>query len=217
MTESELREDITRDVTQTMEMKVSELRELQESIAKRHRQEAAAADAKRQAADDERKRGQEAKLSELLQIQVETAEAGKARQVLFNRLLAALVTVMTAAAGGGIYFGTRTPTAEEAMVDQAPVLNRVSRESDQIERRVANNAAKIERLKDVAMEQQVQLSDSFEFVIQKLDTMSPRTADAVSRPPTLDEAKMKADAIKAQRKAQQRKAIESSADPFAGL
>lgn len=217
VTEEELHRKITRDVSQTMDLKLDELRRLQAEYEKRQRREVEEAEQRVTKAAAERKQVQEEKLDALFQLQVESAEARNKRQQLWNRLLATLVTVLTATAGGGIYLGTRRPTEEEKAEEAAPVIREVERESKEVEKRVEKAEQKIERLKDVALEQQVQISDSTEYIVEKIDAAHPKTADSVEKPESLKRAKTKADAIKRKRAAEKKVLFEEDTDPFAGI
>lgn len=211
MTEEDLRRKISDDISSSVDLKLSELRKLQAETEARQKAEAA-----------ERKRAQEEKLDALLQLQVDQAEQQKKRQELWNRLLAALVTLLTAAAGGGIYLGTRQPTPEEKTEQARPVIERVEQEGAAIEKRIRANEKKVERLKDVALEQQVQISDEGEYTRDLIKALArtPSQAKALEEvdvPDSIPKAKKKADAIK-RKKAEEKKALfEEDVDPFAGI
>lgn len=207
MSEAELHRKITHDVNTTMETKISELRKLQAEADARQRQEAA-----------ERKKAQEEKLDALLQLQVDQAEQQKNRQVLLNRLLAALVTIVTAAAGGGVYLGTRQNQNPQDAADTVQMKEAVEAQGEGIEKRIELNEKKVERLKDVALEQQVQLSDSTEYIIQKIDAAHPRSPDIETpEAESVEKAKKKADAIKRAKEREKKELFEEDVDPFAGL
>ena len=207
MSEAELHRKITHDVNTTMETKISELRKLQAEADARQRQEAA-----------ERKKAQEEKLDALLQLQVDQAEQQNNRQVLLNRLLAALVTIVTAAAGGGVYLGTRQNQNPQDAADTVQVKEAVEAQGEGIEKRIELNEKKVERLKDVALEQQVQLSDSTEYIIQKIDAAHPRSPDIASpEAESVEKAKKKAAAIKRSKERESKELFEENVDPFAGL
>ena len=164
------------------------------------------------------KEGQEETLQRLQALQLEEAELVAKRQGLWNKLLAALVSLLTAVAAGGVYVGLRPQPVTEQ--EAKPVLEKVeavNREtSAEIEARVSKAEAKIERLKDVALEQQVQLSESTDYIVRKIDAAHPRTADAVQVPPSVKQAKDKADAIKRERE-QRSEEMFPETDPFAGI
>jgi len=208
MSEAELHRKITHDVNTTMETKISELRALQ-----------AEADARQQREAAERKKAQEEKLDALLQLQVDQAEQQKQRQVLLNRLLATLVTVVTAAAGGGVYLGVRRHDQNpQDAADTVKMTKAVEEQGQGIEKRIELNEKKVERLKDVALEQQVQLSDSTEYIIQKIDAAHPRSPDIASpEAESVEKAKKKAAAIKRSKERESKELFEENVDPFAGL
>jgi len=210
MTTDDLRHEITRDVNTTLEAKLSELRAYQEQME-------AEKDKKRKEEEAARKKVQDDAVSQLLQLQVKEAEERAKRQGLWNKILAALAVILTGVAGTVGVVATRAPTPEQKEQEAAPVIERVEQEGAQIEKRIKANEDKVERLKDLALEQQVQISDSSEYIVKKIDAAHPRTADDVERPKTMDAANTKADAIKKKRASEQREAIEAEVDPFAGL
>jgi len=143
-------------------------------------------------------------LERLIRLQSEEAETRAERQQLWNKLLAALVAILTAAAGSGVWLGSQRPTEAQIKEETRPVVKAVTERVDVAE-------VKIERLKDVALEQQVQIADSVEYIGAKIDAIAPRRSPKVDVPPSLKAAQKKAEAIKRQ------KTLFEEADPFAGL
>lgn len=87
---------------------------------------------------------------------------------------------------------SRPTPATKSDVDAAVELNEeAAHRIDLVERRV-------QRLSDTAMEQQLQISEGFDYMSSKLDAMSPK-ARAVPEPVSLTAARKKADAIKRRR------------------
>lgn len=150
----------------------------------------------------------------LLALQVEEAEAKARRDTVINRLLSALLVIVTGGLGTQYYLGTRHPSPQEQV---APVIKSVGKETAEVERRVEKAERKIEVLKDIAQEQQVQISDSTEYITQKIDAAHPRAAGKVDRPESVRKAKTKADAIKKARHESKKELFEDSADPFEGI
>ncbi len=124
---------------------------------------------------------------------------------MFNRLLALLVAVLTAGATGGVYAWKQEPTAAQIQKDAAPVVKAV-------DHRVHIAEEKIEKLKEVALEQQVQIADSVTYISEKIDAISPRKTADVTMPESLKAAKRKANAIK-----RSKSTLFEEADPFAEI
>ncbi len=146
-------------------------------------------------------------LERLISLQVEDVETRGQRQKLWNKLLAGLITMLTAAAGGGIWVGAKRPTEAEIIEDTRPVVEGM----DKVKKRVDVAEIKIERLKSLALEQQVQISDSVEYLGDKIDAIAPRRSGRVELPASLEKAKRKANAIRASED------LFVEPDPFVGL
>ena len=136
---------------------------------------------------------QGAQIDRLLSLQVEAAEESRKRGVLYTRLVSAAVAVMTTAGAGGVYLGTRAPTAQQERERVAPIVQAVSSETDA---RVEKAERKIQVLGDIVLNQQVVISEGFEYIGKKLDAVSPKKATKVAEPESLQDARIKAEKIK---------------------
>ena len=67
-----------------------------------------------------------------------------------------------------------------------------------VEERVEAIEIQVDKLEDIAVEQQIQISDGFEYLGDKLDAISPAAQD-VEEPETMVQAKAKADRERARR------------------
>ena len=138
-------------------------------------------------------KAQGAQIDRLLALQVETAEEGRKRGVLYTRLVSAAVAVLTTAGAGGVYLGTRSPTPQQERERVAPIVQAVSSETDA---RVEKAERKIKVLGDIVLDQQVVISEGFEYIGKKLDAVSPQKAAKVAEPESLQDARIKAEKIK---------------------
>lgn len=163
-------------------------------------------------------------LQHLLQIQSQESEERtkeRAERVknykLRNRLLGVGLTVFTV--GGGIllsYF--KTQSESQGQKQSSDIVRSVEAEMTEMERRVDTTEKKIERLGEIAIEQQVQLADSIEYIGDKIDAAHPRQADDVEPPPSVKRAKKKSESIKMRRGVEKLFNHEDDpTNPFAGL
>jgi hypothetical protein len=194
---------------------IRQLKELQAEIAKRHAEQRAADEAEKKSARDAIAKKQNDAFSQLLQLQVQEAQSKQKRDAMLNKLLAALLAVATSGGGAGIYLASQKPTEEERAREAAPVTEAVAKESNEVEARVEKNAKKIERLGEIAVEQQVQLSDGVQYIGSKIDAAHPRQRNDVEQPDSVKAAKRKADKIKQRKGAEE--LFKDEDDPFAGL
>jgi hypothetical protein len=194
---------------------IRQLKELQAEIAKRHAEQRAADEAEKKSAREAIARKQDDAFSKLLSLQVQEAEAKAKRDAMMNKLLAALLAIATSGGGAGIYLASQKPTDEDRKREAAPVVESFAKEADEVERRVEKNAKKIERLGEIAVEQQVQLSDGVQYIGDKIDAAHPRQRGDVEEPDSVKAAKRKAEKIKKRKGAEE--LFRDEEDPFEGL
>jgi exonuclease VII large subunit len=221
MTDVELQRKISNmetTLTGSFRAELAELQRLQREAEERRKKEE---EAQKQQQDKLANEQKEA-LSKLLQLQVEDAQERTKRQGLWTKILAAFATIVTALAAGGVYLGTQGPTQEQveeqAKSASQPVVDQVDRKTAEIEHRVGTAEKKIERLKDIALEQQVQIADSTAYIVSKIDAALPKSAKSVPEPDSVRKAKLKAEAIKRAQESDSKVLFDPrSTDPFAGL
>lgn len=194
---------------------IRELKELQAELARRHAEQTAAAEAEKKQEREAAAKKHDDAFSQLLQLQVQEAQAKQKRDAMLNKLLAALLAVATSGGGAGIYLASQKPTEEERQREAAPVTEAVAKESNEVEARVQDAEKKIERLGEIAVEQQVQLSDGVQYIGDKIDAAHPRQRGDVEQPDSVKAAKRKADKIKQRKGAEE--LFKDEDDPFAGL
>ena len=98
----------------------------------------------------------------------------------------------------------------EPGVGAAEVEATVKTEGKAIDTRVETVEKKVERLGDIAVDQQIQTSDGIKYIGEKIDAAHPRQKDKVAKPATLREAEVRAKSAKEKKR---RKEL----DPFQGL
>ncbi len=156
-------------------------------------------------------------LQHLLQVQSQESVERIKRQKLWNRILAIGISVITV--GGGVmisYFQAASKSENEKQSQD--IVQSVQSEMSEVESRVDLTEKKIERLGEIAIEQQVQLTDSIEYIGDKIDAAHPRQADAVKPPPSVQRAKKKSESIKMRRGVEKLFNHEDDpTNPFAGL
>ena len=156
-------------------------------------------------------------LQHLLQVQSQESVERIKRQKLWNRILAVGISVITV--GGGVlisYFQSSSKSENEKQSQD--IVQSVQSEMSEMESRVDTTEKKIERLGEIAIEQQVQLADSIEYIGDKIDAAHPRQADDVEPPPSVQRAKKKSESIKLQRGVEKLFNHEDDpTNPFAGL
>lgn len=202
-------------VSERFSTEIRELREVQAALERRRAHERAQEERKKKIEREAIARKQDDAFSKLLQLQVQEAEAKSKRDALMNKLLAALLAIATSGGGAGIYLAAQKPTEEDRKREAAPVVESVAKETAEVERRVAKAEKKIERLGEIAVEQQVQLSDGVQYIGAKIDAAHPRQRNEVDQPDSVKAAKRKADKIKQRKGAEE--LFRDEEDPFSGL
>lgn len=175
-------DDLDKRVTSMQDNLVSHLREFHE-----HQ--------KRESAS--RQAEQETLVNNLLQQQVEEAEQKAERGRMVNKILTAVVALVGTAGGTGFYFtaqSSKEAAVEAAAAERASHAEPAALRS--LDKRVNLTERKIERLGEIAVEQQVQLSDSIEYIGKKIDAAHPSQRDKVKEPESVKAAKTRASKIK---------------------
>jgi len=148
----------------------------------------------------------------------ESAERVKNQQ-LWNRVLGIGLTLITVGGGIGLsYFKAESESKGEAQSKE--IVTSVESEIAEVESRVDLTEKKIERLGAIAIEQQVQIADSIEYIGDKIDAVHPSQKDAVEVTdyPTVEAARKKSEQIKRRRGVEKLfTPQEDPTDPFAGL
>lgn len=152
------------------------------------------------------------KYDRLLELQQEAEEQRIRSSKNLNRILAALVTILTAAGGSGAYIAAQP---EPAKVEPKEVKATVEANSRAQVQRIEAVEGKVEQLGTAAVESQVQQSAGVEYIVEKIDKAHPRSAEAVDEPEAVEEARIRAEAI--QKKKRKAKVLGTKYDPFADL
>jgi len=107
-----------------------------------------------------------------------------------NRKRRKLLTWALGILGGGgvLSFGGYEMVIKPTKVEPAEVQETVTKEAKSIERKVKVNSAKVERLGEIAIDQQELTVKTADYIGAKIDAAHPKTADAVEKPPELQEA-----------------------------
>lgn len=146
----------------------------------------------------------EALIRELINEQVKSQQVRtKNREFIKKWVLGPLATLLAGAAGllGYVQSNKPDPTVAEG-VEQAreteAMENAVSTPMVELERKQALTDTKIDRIVEIQLDQQVQLSETTDYIVDKIDHISPR-ARSVQEPESVQEGRAKANAIKAAR------------------
>lgn len=162
-----------------------QLRHELEQYAKIEERRRAEESAKHKAAlEEQRKRDEEWK-KQIHDLVMKQHEEKLASAKAKNRLLHALSMLIGAvAAGGGVYIteAKSNDTRPQSVASVAPD------DFKEIERRVGVAERKIERLKDMLLQQQNLLLDSTTWLGQKIDAAHPRKSEDIRQPAALEEA-----------------------------
>lgn len=153
----------------------------------------------------------------------------KASRRRFWKKLGGILGGILAVAGGGTGYWVKTAPPAPEKVEASDVKDAVAESKTELELiikgdplnpkdtgilgKVDGNIEKLDWLHERAEEQQVQISDSTEFLGDKLDAISAK-ASKVKKPPTLEQAKDRADRIKAAKR--EEALFEGEKDPFKG-
>lgn len=151
---------------------------------------------------DKRKEQQDALIAQILNSQVtELEDRKKSRAWVMKYILAPLAVVL---AGGGTV-GYLQVSGAPTKVQPADVREDVKRESEaleksisELEKRVSRGDRIHERMVKIQLDQQVELSESVQYLGAKIDRISSR-ATTIDAPASVLEGRRKADAIKASR------------------
>lgn len=107
-----------------------------------------------------------------------------------RRKITSIATLVTTILGG-VSFGGYTLVLKpppEKKVEPEDVKEEVTKKGEQLEHRVEANSEKVERLAEIAVEQQELTVKTADYIGLKIDAAHPRTKDAVSKPKVLDDA-----------------------------
>ncbi len=147
-------------------------------------------------------RRQQEQIEAILSAQVEESRQKAARDKVLTKIAAIAVAAIVPGGAGGLYMLSRSPSPDQIRLQAKPVLESVEASNKQVEsrltKRVEESEAKIQKLGEAVIEQQVQISDGFDFIADKIDAAHPRQKDAVDIGdyPTVEAARKKADSIK---------------------
>ena len=135
--------------------------------------------------------------------------------ISINRLLKIVVLVVSAGTTGGVYLGLERPAQTQEITAD------LQQDFTDLEGRVGKAEKKISKHKDLAVEQQVQISDDGDYTRSMIRALAGKrqeaALDAIEEPPTVEAARRKADAIKRVKAAREEKLFDEDVDPFSDL
>jgi hypothetical protein len=145
-----------------------------------------------------RDKSSQSQIGRILDYQEQEAREKVVRERRVTRLITILIFSVISAAGGTGAMLARSPTNEEI---SQPVVDMVKATESSLTKRVEESEKKIQRLGESVIEQQVQISDGFDYIADKIDAAHPRQKGDVDIRdyPTVEAAKRKADHIKMQK------------------
>ena len=135
----------------------------------------------------------EKKVDTLADLMIGQVEDQKKRRKLITYVLG-----LVFAGGGASFAGYKVVIEGPPEVKPADVKEAVKESSDRLDLRVEAVERDVGALRKAAIEQQVQLVDSLDYIVDKIDTAHPE-APPIKEPPTLEAARHKADRAKAER------------------
>jgi len=171
----------------------------------------------RNAQDEATKREDEAKAMRdkyeaLIEIQTKEAEERSESRKLRNRLLGAVIAILTAAGGTGGYFAVQPSPAR---VDGKDVQDTVVWKAAAIQTRVEDVEDKVERLGTAQVDVQIQQAEGVSYIVDKIDAAHPRTAAQTTEPEAVEKARIRATDI--QKKRRTSEILGGKYDPFDDL
>jgi hypothetical protein len=169
------------------------------------------------AEEEAEKREQEAKAmrekyEKLIEIQTQEAEERSESRKLRNKLLGAVIAILTAAGGTGGYFAVQP---EPQRVETKEVQETVVSKTGAIESRVGKLEGKMERVGSAQVDSQIQQAEGVAYIVDKIDTAHPRSADKVDEPKVVEEARIRSTEI--QKKKRRAEVLGEKYDAFEDL
>lgn len=141
---------------------------------------------------------QQDRIEKLVSSQVKESRDRARRDRTITKLAAFALAAVVPGGAGSVWLLSRSPSPDEIRLQAKPVLDTVEASQKNVEKRLDDAEGKINRLGHSVIEQQVQISDGFEYIADKIDAAHPRQKGDVDIRdyPTVEAAKKKADAIK---------------------
>lgn len=141
---------------------------------------------------------QQDRLERLISSQLKESQDRSRRDRTITKLAAFVLAAVVPGGAGSVYLLSRSPSADEIKLQAQPVLDTVEASQKNVDKRLDDAEGKINRLGHSVIEQQVQISDGFEYIADKIDAAHPRQKGDVDIRdyPAVEAAKKKADAIK---------------------
>lgn len=107
------------------------------------------------------------------------------------------------------------PTPAEQVEKVEQVGSKVETRVTELDQHLKRNDKKIERTVDILLDQQVQISDSTDYIVNKIDAAHPRAANKTEEPASFAAGRKKAKAIKRAREVEE--STYDPADPLGDL
>jgi len=168
----------------------AELRQLKEIEEQRERERKAKAE------------NTEALLKTMLEMQAAADQRAEARRKFLVRFVLGPSGLIAAISGGLLAYVQATRPTDPSAIEQSAQVEavgaKVDRRVNELDRHIKNNDKKIERVVEVLLDQQVQISESADFIVGKIETAHPRTRN-MDVPASVKAGREKARAIKAKR------------------
>lgn len=186
---------------------MAELKAIQAEVEKRRAEEAQ----KKQEAHDQL-------LQNILQGQADAiAEKAKMRDFVMKKILAPIAAIVAAIAAIYVGTGSKIPDVKTRDVKDQVEASAKSLDSrmEKLEERIEDNDKIHERMVEIQLDQQVEMSESTEYLSKKIEAISSRAeAVEVAAYPAVSAGQKKAEAIK---KARSKAPKYDPADPLADL
>jgi hypothetical protein len=168
-------------------------------------------DAATQRKHDESAARERAKYDQLLDLQIKDAGERQKAAKLRNRLLGALIALLTTAGGSGAYIAAAAPQK----VEPKEVKAAVESAKDASEIRFKEAEKKIERLGTAQVASQVAQSAGVEYIADKIDAAHPKVAGVTKEPPEVEAARVRSEGIR--KKKRRAELLGAHYDPFEDL
>jgi hypothetical protein len=155
-------------------------------------------DKKRSRAHTDAVSEQQSRIETLVSSQLKESKERARRDRTVTKLAAFALAAIVPGGAGSVWLLSREPSPDQIRMQAKPVLDTVEASQRGVERRLDDAEGKINRLGHAVIEQQVQISDGFDYIADKIDAAHPRQKGDVDIRdyPTIEAAKKKADAIK---------------------
>jgi len=151
-------------------------------------------------------------------LQEQEARERNERSKLQTRLIGLVIAMLGSGGGAIAWSNAQYPTREEQTKEvAAPIVETVRTKTKDVESRVSTLERKVEILKNIALDIQVQVSEDGEYTRKLIKAANPRLKSKdIVEPESVREARKKAKMIK-ESASRRKEDTRSIVDPFAGV